>query len=116
MFKQKTKPRFTGEFHKLVSAHNTEPEVQDKLKVSLYLLTWHISCASRFSTSRCLMCSVLADVQCELSWHIPHVLCNSSVLAGVQCTLLCWDVLNDLSRQMSCEFFSVLFQQLSFLL
>ena len=33
MFKQKTKPRHTGEFNKLVSAHNTEPEVQDKLKV-----------------------------------------------------------------------------------
>lgn len=34
MFKTKSKPRHTGEFAKLVTAHEAHPEVQDKLKVS----------------------------------------------------------------------------------
>ncbi|KAL8572122.1 hypothetical protein ACOMHN_052919 [Nucella lapillus] len=34
LFRQKSKPKHTGEFHKLVNSHDDHPEVQDKLKVA----------------------------------------------------------------------------------
>lgn len=34
VFRQKPKPKHTGEFNKLVNAHDAHPEVQDKLKVA----------------------------------------------------------------------------------
>ncbi|KAK7495704.1 hypothetical protein BaRGS_00013151, partial [Batillaria attramentaria] len=34
MFKSKSKLKHTGEFHKMVSAHESHPDVQDKLKVA----------------------------------------------------------------------------------
>lgn len=34
MFKTKSKPKHTGDFYKLVTAHESQPEVQDKLKVA----------------------------------------------------------------------------------